>query len=124
MAKYINDERLTDNIIEDVINRCGLELVTSAVDDHTGQVVFVEPIERMQDMIMVRCKNIETAEFAELIYSKYPMLGMFNTNAYSIGDEVVMLEDFIASRFKSFRSVDDCMYSYYRSVWSVSHNRF
>ncbi len=110
MAKYINDPRLTDKVIEGIMNRCGLELVTSRIDDRTGNEVQVEPIIRMEDMIMVSCQNGEMLEFARKFAEKVPSVGlltMFNTSAYSIGDEIVMLEDFFASRFKITPDLDE-----------------
>lgn len=106
MAKYINNPKLTDKIIEGIMNRCGLDLITEAVDDHTGKTVEINPIERIDDMIMVKCKNIQTVEFADLVCSRFPVFGMFNTSAYSLGDEIVILEDYFASRFKIVEDLD------------------
>ena len=110
MAKYINDERLTDKVIEGMMNRCGLELVTSRIDDFTGNEVAVEPIIRMDDMIMVSCQNKSILDFARKFAEKVPTasyLTMFNTSAYSLGDEIVILEDFFASRFKITPELDE-----------------
>lgn len=110
MPKYINDERLNDRIIEGIMNRCGLELVRTRVDDITGKLVEVEPIIRMDDMIMVSCQNNELLDFARRFAEKSPLFGMmnaFNTSAYSLGDEIVILEDFFASRFKITPELDE-----------------
>lgn len=107
MARYINREQLTDNIIEGIMNRCGLELIREAVDDHTGKTVEINPIERMDEMIMVKCRNLHISELANMVYGRFPIFGMFNTSAYSLGDEIVILEDYFASRFKIVDELDE-----------------
>ena len=107
MSKYINNEKLTDEVIERFVNSCGLELIRSTVDDYTGKTVAIEPIERMEDMIMVKCKNVQMSEMAAQVLVKFPMFGLFNTGAYSMGDEIVVLEDFFASRFKISDEMDE-----------------
>lgn len=107
MSKYINDPRLTDKIIEGIMNRCGLDLVRAKIDDFSGAIVPIEPITRADDMIMVSCTNREMLAFASKVGEKFPFLQMFNTGAYSIGDEIVILEDFMASRFKIIQELDE-----------------
>ena len=107
MAKYINDPRLTDKIIEGIMNRCGLDLIRAKYDDITGQVVPIDPIIRTDELITVSCTNREMLAFAAKVGEKIPFLQMFNTGAYSIGDEIVVLEDFMASRFKITPELDE-----------------
>ena len=81
--------------------------VLFTVDDFSGQVVPIDPIIRTDDLITVSCTNREMLAFAAKIGEKVPFLQMFNTGAYSIGDEIVVLEDFMASRFKIVEEMDD-----------------
>ena len=98
MAKYINDPRLTDRVIEGIMNRCGLDLIRAKYDDITGQVVPIDPIIRTEDLITVSCTNREMLAFASKFAEFSSVFKMFNTGAYSMGDEIVVLEDFMASR--------------------------
>ena len=100
MAKYVNDEKLTDSIIEEILNKCGLEIIKTKEDYMTGKVVEINSIIRGDENIMVSCRNNEDAEMAQAIYNRFPMLGMFAKGPYSVGDEVVMFDDFFASRMK------------------------
>ena len=107
MAKYINNPKLTDGIIEGIMNRCGLDLVRAKYDDFTGKLVPIEPITRAEDMIMVSCTNREMLKFASMMSEKVPFMKIFNTGAYALGDEIVILEDFMASRFKIIPEMDE-----------------
>lgn len=107
MAKYINDPRLTDRVIEGIMNRCGLDLIRAKYDDITGQVVPIDPIIRTEDLITVSCTNREMLAFASKFAEFSSMFKMFNTGAYSMGDEIVVLEDFMASRFKITPEMDE-----------------
>jgi hypothetical protein len=107
MAKYINDPRLTDRVIEGIMNRCGLDLIRAKYDDITGQVVPIDPIIRTEDLITVSCTNREMLAFASKFAEFSSVFKMFNTGAYSMGDEIVVLEDFIASRFKITPEMDE-----------------
>lgn len=99
MAKYINDERVTDEFIEDILNRCGFELVRFQPDPKLGRVVEVEPITRFEDRIMVHCRNVSMVEFMRDLTSLHPLFGLMQgVGGYSVGDEVIFLEDFMASR--------------------------
>lgn len=107
MAKYINDPRLTDKIIEGIMNRCGLDLIRAKYDDITGQVVPIDPIIRTDELITVSCTNREMLAFASKFAEFSSVFKMFNTGAYSMGDEIVVLEDFMASRFKITPELDE-----------------
>jgi hypothetical protein len=107
MAKYINDPRLTDRVIEGIMNRCGLDLIRAKYDDITGQVVPIDPIIRTEDLITVSCTNREMLAFASKFAEFSSVFKMFNTGAYSMGDEIVVLEDFMASRFKITPEMDE-----------------
>jgi hypothetical protein len=107
MAKYINDPRLTDRVIEGIMNRCGLDLIRAKYDDITGQVVPIDPIIRTEDLITVSRTNREMLAFASKFAEFSSVFKMFNTGAYSMGDEIVVLEDFMASRFKITPEMDE-----------------
>ena len=128
MAKYINDPRLNDKIIEGIMNRCGLDLIRAKYDDISGQVVPIDPIIRTDDLITVSCTNREMLAFAAKIGEKVPFLQMFNTGAYSIGDEIVILEDFMASRFKitpEMDELDEALFKdYYKTMKLVFGKEF
>ena len=100
MAKYVNNEKLTDAIIEEILNKCGLEIIRTKEDYMTGKIVEINSIIRGDENIMVSCRNNEDAELAQTIYNRFPMLGMFANGPYSVGDEMVMFDDFFASRMK------------------------
>ena len=100
MAKYVTDERLTDDIIEKMLNECGLELKRDQVSDGTGKPFVPDPIMRGENSIMIRCKNSEKQELMRLVYKRFPNLALFGTEVYQAGDELVMLEDFFATRMR------------------------
>lgn len=106
MAKYINNEKLTDDIIKEMIEKCGLELITSRQDDYIGETVKIDPIIRYDDRIIVSCRNLETVEMAKTVYNRFPMLGYFSKGAYEMGDEIVTLDDFFAQRLKIIDELD------------------
>lgn len=106
MAKYVNNEKLTDAIIEEFLNKCGLEVIKTKEDYMTGKIVEINSIIRSDENIMVSCRNNEDAEMAQTIYNHFPMLGMFAKGPYSIGDEFVMLDDYFASRMKLSEELD------------------
>ena len=107
MAKYINDKRLTNEIITSMLARCGFEVITTKVDDFTGKVLEFDGIIRDENNIIVNCVNKQTAELAKAVMSYNPKLNLLNTSAYSLGDEIIMMEDFFASRFKIIDEVDE-----------------
>ena len=118
MAKYVNDARLTDEVIEEILNKCGLEIIREKYDEFTGKKMEGNGIMRGEDTIMVGCKNVEMAEFADKIFNRFPRLRMFNTGAYSMGDEVVMFDDFFASRMKineELEPLDEKLFQEYHS---------
>ena len=118
MAKYVNDARLTDEVIEEILNKCGLEIIRDKYDELTGKKMEGNGIMRTEDMIMVGCKNVEMAEFADEIFARFPRLRMFNTGAYSMGEEIVMFDDFFASRMKlseELEPLDEKLFQEYNS---------
>lgn len=119
MGKYINDKRLTDEVIKDVLNKCGFELITSKQDDYIGETVTVSGIVRSEDNIIANCINKETQEFAGLLYRRFPMMAMLNTGAYSIGEEIITFDDFFAQRMKlndEIDSLDKKLFDTYHST--------
>ena len=98
-GKYINDERVTDEFIEDILNKCGFELIRFQPDPKTGRSVEVDPIIRLHHQIMVHCRNVSMLEFIQDLSKMHPLFGMMqNVRGYSVGDEVIFLEDFMANR--------------------------
>jgi len=106
MAKYINDKRVTDKILEDILNKCGFELIKTKTDKFNGETE-INPIMRTEENIMVNCLNKEMSDMANIVYRRFPMLGMFNSGAYSVGEEIVVFDDFFASRIKLTDELED-----------------
>jgi hypothetical protein len=106
MAKYVNNEKLTDKVIEDVLNKCGFELIREKHDDYIGETVKIEPIMRYNDRIIVSCLNKETSNLANAVFARFPMLGYFSRGAYSMGEEIVTFDDYFAERFKMSDELD------------------
>lgn len=107
MSKYINDERFSDEVIAKILARCGFEVTdvinNSAVD---GDRV-VEAITRGEKMHMVRCKNLEKDDMMNAIYQRFPMLGMFGRYGMGQDIELVIIEDFYISRFKTTDEIEE-----------------
>lgn len=121
MAKYINDKKLTNEAIENILNECGLEIISSKQNNLTGEIVSFEPIMRLENQIIVNCRNKDTSKLANILYCRFPMLGQFNLGggAYSVGDEVVVFEDFFASRLKlsdELDSLDENLFNKYQET--------
>ena len=106
MAKYVNNEKLTDKVIEDLLNKCGFELIREKQDDYIGETVKIEPIMRYNDRIIVSCLNKDTSELASAVFARFPMLGYFSRGAYSMGEEIVTFDDYFAQRFKMTDELD------------------
>lgn len=107
MAKYINDERLTDQVIEEILNKCGLELVKTKEDYMTGKTVQVQNIIRNDDYIIVSCINKEMQDFADIIASRMPIFGMLSRGgAYMPGEEIITIDDFFAQRLKMSEEIE------------------
>ena len=123
MAKYVNDKRLTDEVIEEMLNKCGLKIIKKKIDDRTGEVFESGGIMRGEDTVMVNCKNVEMSNLANQVFSRFPQLGILNTSAYSMGEEFVLLEDFFASRFKiteEIEPLDEKLFQvYYETMSSI-----
>ena len=108
MAKYIQDERLTDEVIEEILNKCGLELMKTRENYMTGKVEEVQNIIRGEDCIIVSCINKEIQDMADIIASRMPIFGMLSRgSSYMPGDEIVTLDDFFAQRLKMAEEIDE-----------------
>lgn len=107
MSKYINDERFSDEVIIRILARCGFEVTEVINNSANAPDRVIEAITRGEKMHMVRCKNLEQDEVMNAIYQRFPMLGMFGRYGMGQDIELVIIEDFYISRFKTTDEIED-----------------
>ena len=107
MSKYINDERFSDEVIVRILARCGFEVTEVTNNSANDPDRVIEAITRGEKMHMVRCKNLEQDDMINAIYQRFPLLGMFGRYGMGQDIELVIVEDFYISRFKTTDEIED-----------------
>lgn len=122
-GKYINDERITDEFLEEILNKCGFELIRYQSDGKSFLARETEPIIRFDHQIMCHCRNVAMLEFIRDLKSTHPLFRMTEGLGFSVGDEVVFFEDFMANRLtyseEIHRQDEKLFEEFYRAMASL-----
>lgn len=122
-GKYINDERITDEFLEEILNKCGFELIRYQSDGKSFLARETEPIIRFDHQIMCHCRNVAMLEFIRDLKSTHPLFRMTEGLGFSVGDEVVFFEDFMANRLtyseEIHRQDEKLFEEFYRAMASM-----
>ena len=120
MAKYIFDSRFSDEKIEEIIKRCGLELKVEYSDDYNdGEGGYVPPIQRGDNVITVRCTNPQSKSEIDKILNRFPNMCFAGQFSRLACDELIFFEDYGAYRIRATEELEEIDYKIFKVHHSV-----